>query len=165
MRVGIGYDIHPLVAGIPCVIGGVEIPYVKGLKGYSDGDVLLHAICDAHLGAVGAGDIGHHFSEGDPRWEGVSSLKLLEIVSKLLSSKGYRTINCDCVVIAEAPRISPYLEEMKKKISRALSMRPEDINVKGTTHDRIGSLGRGEGIVAQAVCLIHSSDIENASDD
>ena len=163
MRVGMGYDVHPLVPGIPCVIGGVKIPHDKGLKGYSDGDVLLHAISDALLGAIGGGDIGRHFREGDPRWKGISSLKLLEIVSRMLSDKGYRTINCDCVVIAEAPKIAPYVEEMQKKIARALFIRPEDINVKGSTNEKIGFIGREEGIAAQAVCLVHTPVEEDAS--
>jgi len=165
MRVGVGYDVHPLVAGLPCVIGGVEIPHEKGLKGYSDGDVLLHAISDALLGAVGGGDIGRHFREGDPRWKGISSLKLLERVSMMLSERGYRTINCDCVVIAEAPKIFPYAAEMQKKIAHALATRPEDVNVKASTNEKIGFIGREEGIAAQAVCLIHSSGPEHVSDD
>lgn len=165
MRVGIGYDVHPLVAGVPCVIGGVDIPHEKGLQGYSDGDVLLHAISDALLGAVGSGDIGRHFKEGDPRWKGISSLKLLERVSIMLSEKGYRVANCDCVVIAEAPKIFPYVEEMQKKIAQVLSIRPEDINIKGSTNEKIGFIGREEGIAAQAVCLVLSSAAEHVSDD
>ncbi len=164
MRVGMGYDVHPLEPGIPCIIGGVKIPHEKGLKGYSDGDVLTHAISDAILGALGGGDIGRHFREGDPRWKGISSLKLLEIVSKMLSEKGYRVINCDCVVIAEAPKIFPYVEKMQQKISHALAMRPEDINIKGSTNEKIGFVGREEGIAAQAVCLLHSAlkeDVQN----
>lgn len=166
MRVGIGYDVHPLVVGLPCIIGGVKIPHEKGLQGYSDGDVLLHAISDALLGAVGGGDIGRHFKAGDPRWKGISSLKLLERVSMMLSEKGYRTINCDCVVIAEAPKIFPYVEEMQKKIAHALAMRPGDVNIKGSTNERMGFIGREEGIAAQAVCLLHSSSVaEHVSDD
>ncbi len=164
MRVGIGYDVHPLVVGVPCVIGGVKIPHEKGLQGYSDGDVLLHAISDALLGAIGGGDIGRHFKEGDPRWKGISSLKLLERVSMMLSEKGWRTINCDCVVIAEAPKIFPYAEQMQKKIARALATRPEDINIKASTTDRLGFIGREEGIAAQAICLLHSSMAEHVSD-
>lgn len=165
MRVGIGYDVHPLVVGLPCVIGGVKIPHEKGLQGYSDGDVLLHAISDALLGAFGAGDIGRHFKEGDPRWKGISSLKLLERVSMMLSEKGYRTINCDCVVIAETPKIFPYVEEMQKKIARALATRPEDVNIKGSTHEKLGFIGREEGIAAQAVCLIRSTMDSDVSHD
>lgn len=164
MRVGLGYDVHPLVVGVPCMIGGVEIPHKKGLQGYSDGDVLLHAISDALLGAIGGGDIGRHFKEGDPRWKGISSLKLLERVSMMLSEKGWRTINCDCVVIAEAPKIAPYAAEMQKKIARALATRPEDINIKASTHDRLGFIGQEEGIAAQAICLLHSSMVEHVSD-
>ncbi len=162
MRVGIGYDVHPLERGLPCFIGGVQIPYEKGLKGYSDGDVLLHAISDALLGAIGAGDIGRHFQPGDPRWKGISSLRLLEIVSKMIVDQGYRVVNCDSVVMAEAPKILPYVDEMKQKIARTLLMTPDEINVKGTTLEKLGFIGRGEGIAAQAVCLLekvrHVSD-------
>ncbi|MFQ5597289.1 MAG: 2-C-methyl-D-erythritol 2,4-cyclodiphosphate synthase [Nitrospiria bacterium] len=159
IRVGLGYDVHPLVKGCRCVIGGVEIPYEKGLKGYSDADVLLHAISDALLGAAGQGDIGCHFREGDARWRGVSSLKILEAVVRMVSDRGYRVVNCDCVVIAEEPRISPYREEMIDRISSHLFIGPGDVNVKGTTNERIGFIGRGEGIAAQAVCLIQSKNV------
>lgn len=156
MRVGLGYDVHPLVPGRPCIIGGVTIPHSTGLQGHSDGDVLLHAICDALLGAVGAGDLGRHFPSDDPQWKGISSLILLETVSKKLSSEGYRCINCDCTVIAESPKISPYTMEMQKKIAAAICMRPEDVNIKGTTNDKLGFIGKGEGIAAQVVCLLHA---------
>jgi len=162
MRVGLGYDVHPLVAGRPCILGGVEVPYDKGLDGYSDGDVLLHALCDALLGAAGAGDLGRHFPSGDPKWKGISSLELLDEVVLILAQKGYKIINCDCVVIAEAPKIAPYVAGMIEKICTHLNIAAENVNVKGTTNDGLGFIGRGEGIAAQAVCLIAS---QHAPDD
>ncbi len=154
IRVGIGYDVHPLVLGRRCVLGGVEIPYEKGLAGYSDADVLLHAISDALLGAAGAGDLGRHFKVGDPRWNGVSSLTILKEVVLILKRKGYRVLNCDSVIIAESPLIAPFVGEMLKNISSHLGIEPEEVNVKGTTNEKMGFIGRGEGIAAQAVCLI-----------
>ncbi len=154
IRVGIGYDVHPLVTGIRCWLGGIDIPHTKGLKGYSDGDVLLHAICDALLGAAAAGDLGRHFPEGDPRWRGISSLILLEEVFHLLQKRAYRVCNIDAVVIAEAPRISPFTDAMREKISQSLGIAPEAVNIKATTNEKIGFIGRGEGIAAQAICLI-----------
>ncbi len=161
LRIGIGYDVHPLVKGRPCILGGVEIPHEKGLKGYSDGDVLLHAISDALLGAAGEGDIGRHFQVGDPRWKGISSLKLLEKVVRILSKKGYKIVNCDSVVIAEQPKISSFVKEMIENIGKQLLIDGQDINVKGTTNEKIGFIGRGEGIAAQAVCLIQSGNVPN----
>lgn len=125
LRVGIGYDVHPLVKGRPCVLGGVEIPHEKGLDGYSDADVLLHAISDALLGAAGEGDLGRHFKVGDPRWHGVSSMTILKEVVLILKKKGYCVVNCDSVVIAESPKIAPFAGEMIKNISRHLSIEPE----------------------------------------
>lgn len=154
IRVGIGYDVHPLVKGFRCVLGGIDIPYDKGLQGYSDGDVLLHAIADALLGAAGEGDLGRHFKVGDERWKGISSLKILKEVVQILSKKRYKVINCDSVVIAEAPKIAPFVDRMVQNISNTLFIEQGDVNVKGTTNERIGFIGRGEGIAAQAVCLI-----------
>ena len=154
IRVGFGYDVHALAPGYRLVLGGVEIPHEMGLKGYSDGDPLLHALCDALLGAMGEGDLGRHFPEGDPRWKGISSLRLLDEVAALLSRRGLRVVNIDAVVIAEAPRIAPFVERMKKNIGASLSIQLEDVNVKATTNEKIGFIGRGEGIAAQAVCLI-----------
>ncbi|MBI3802645.1 MAG: 2-C-methyl-D-erythritol 2,4-cyclodiphosphate synthase [Nitrospirae bacterium] len=154
IRVGIGYDVHRLVGGLRCILGGVEIPFKKGLEGYSDADVLLHAIGDALLGAAGEGDLGRHFPEGDPKWKGVSSVRLLEEIASLLLQKGFIVINIDAVVIAERPRIAPFVEQMKINISRPLSIEPTRVNVKATTNERIGFIGREEGIAAQAVCLI-----------
>lgn len=161
LRIGIGYDVHPLVKGYPCILGGVEIPQERGLKGYSDGDVLLHAICDSLLGAAGEGDIGRHFQVGDQRWKGISSLLLLKEVLRILSKKGYKIVNCDSVVIAEQPKIFPFVEEMVKNISSHLRIDAQDVNVKGTTSEKIGFIGRGEGIAAQAVCLIQSGNVPN----
>ncbi len=154
IRVGIGYDVHRLAEGRRCFLGGVEIQHQKGLVGYSDADVLLHAICDALLGAAGEGDLGRHFPEGDPRWRDIASLNLLEEVSRLLAKKGFRVNNIDAVVIAEGPRIGPYVDQMKINISRPLAMQPSDVNIKATTNEKIGFIGRGEGIAAQAACLI-----------
>ncbi len=156
IRIGIGYDVHQLVEGYPCILGGVEIPHDKGLKGYSDADVLLHAICDALLGAAGEGDLGRHFPEGDPKWKGVSSLRLLEEVASILLQKGHQVINIDSVIIAEKPRVAPFAEPMKVNISRRLSIDPTAVSIKATTNEKIGFIGRGEGIAAQAVCLIES---------
>ncbi len=154
IRIGIGYDVHRLVEGYPCILGGVEIPHEKGLKGYSDADVLLHAICDALLGAAGEGDLGRHFPEGDPKWKGISSLRLLEEVALILLQKGHLVMNIDAVVIAEKPRIAPFVDPMRINISRRLSIEPAAVNIKATTNEKIGFIGRGEGIAAQAVCLI-----------
>lgn len=154
IRIGVGYDVHRLVEGTRCILGGVEIPNDKGLEGYSDADVLLHAVCDALLGAAGEGDLGRHFPEGDPKWKGISSLRLLEEVGDLLSKKRYTIRNIDTVIIAERPRISPFVEQMKINISRSLAIQPDDVNIKATTNEKIGFIGRGEGIAAQAVCVI-----------
>jgi 2-C-methyl-D-erythritol 2,4-cyclodiphosphate synthase len=156
IRVGIGYDVHRLVEGYRCILGGVEIPNDKGLEGYSDADVLLHAVCDALLGAAGEGDLGRHFPEGDPKWKGISSLVLLEEVGGLLLKKRYTIRNIDTVIIAERPRIAPFVEKMKINISATLGMNPGDVNIKATTNEKIGFIGRGEGIAAQAVCVIES---------
>lgn len=153
-RIGIGYDVHPLAEGCRCILGGVEVPCKKGLKGHSDADVLLHAVCDALLGAAGEGDIGVHFPDNDPRWKGVSSLTFLEGVGRLLSEKGWSVVNVDVVIIAEEPKVSPYANKMKENISRCLLIGQDQVNIKATTNERIGFIGRGEGIAAQAVALI-----------
>lgn len=154
IRTGIGYDVHRLIEGRPCIIGGVTIPYDKGLEGYSDADVLLHAICDAILGAIGAGDLGSHFPEGDPRWKNVSSRSLLSEVATLLLERQFQMSNIDSVVIAERPKIAPFVAQMKSTISELLSIANEQVSVKATTHDAIGCIGRGDGIAAMATCLI-----------
>lgn len=152
MRVGIGYDAHRLVENRDLIIGGVKIPYEKGLLGHSDADVLLHAVCDSLLGASGLGDIGKHFPDKDEKYKGISSLFLLENTVKLLDEKGYYVVNVDCTVIAQAPKMSPFIEEMKINIEK-ITKAP--VNVKATTEEKMGFTGSGEGISAQAVSLIN----------
>ena len=154
MRVGIGYDIHRLMEGKPLILGGVEIPYIKGLVGYSDADVLLHAVSDAILGAVGLGDIGMHFPDTEPRYKGASSASLLEKVNDLIRKKRYRVNNVDVVVIAEEPKISAFRANMKKKISDILRIDQSRINIKATTNEGVGSIGRGEAIASYAVATL-----------
>ena len=154
MRIGIGYDIHRLEAGLPCRLGGVTIEHEKGMVGYSDGDPLLHALCDALLGAAGLGDIGIYFPSGDPKWKGINSLVLLSEVSQMLLSKKCHIVNIDSVIIAERPRVSPHVNEMKEHISRCLNIESSCVNIKATTNEGIGFIGREEGIAAQAVCII-----------
>ena len=156
-RIGTGYDVHRLVPGRRLVLGGVEIEYEKGLLGHSDADVLLHAISDALLGAAALGDIGQHFPDSDPRYKGISSLKLLAHAGELLRSNGYEIGNIDATLIAERPKISPYKERMRKNIADALSIDPERVSVKATTEEGLGFTGRGEGIAAQAVCTLQKN--------
>lgn len=151
VKVGLGYDIHPLVKGRPLVLGGVKVPYERGLSGHSDADVLVHAIIDAILGAAGEGDIGIFFGVGDPKLIGASSLHLLEQIREILEKKGLAIVNIDATVVAQAPRLSPYLEEMKKNIGKALRIDMGQINVKSTTAKGLGAIGKGKGISAQAV--------------
>ncbi len=155
MRVGHGYDVHRLVAGRRCIIGGVDIPHEKGLDGHSDADVLLHAICDALLGAAALGDIGKHFPDTDPHFKGADSRALLRHVADLLRSKGYVVGNVDATVIAQAPRLAPHIAIMCANIAADIDIPFDCINVKATTTERLGFTGRGEGIAAEAVCLIH----------
>lgn len=156
MRVGQGFDVHQLVAGRKCVIGGVDIPHAKGLLGHSDADVLLHAICDALLGAAGLGDIGRHFPDSDPRFQGIDSRKLLRHVVALLDAKGFAVINIDATIIAQAPKMAPHVQAMIANIAADTAMAPDCINIKATTTEQLGFTGRGEGIAAQAICLIHA---------
>jgi 2-C-methyl-D-erythritol 2,4-cyclodiphosphate synthase len=153
-RVGIGYDVHPLVAGRKLFLGGIELAHDKGLEGHSDADVLIHAIADAVLGALGAGDIGHHFPNTDERWRGVSSLVFLEQIRELLAKRGAVLENVDASVIAEAPKIAPHLDKMKAKLGPALGIAPERVNLKATTNEKLGFAGRGEGIAAMAVACV-----------
>jgi 2-C-methyl-D-erythritol 2,4-cyclodiphosphate synthase len=153
-RVGIGYDVHPLVEGRKLFLGGVELTHNKGLEGHSDADVLIHALADAVLGALGAGDIGHHFPNTDERWRGVSSLVFLEQIRGLLMERGAVLENVDASVIAEAPRIAPYLEKMKAKLGTALGISPDRVTLKATTNEKLGFAGRGEGIAAMAVACV-----------
>jgi len=154
MRVGIGLDYHRFGKGRPLVLGGVKIPYERGLLGHSDADVLTHAICDALLGAAGLGDLGLHFPPEDPRYEGISSLKLLERVRGMLEERGYRVENVDAVVVAEEPKLAPYFEPMKRALAETLGVPPERVNLKATRPEGLGALGRGEGILAQAVASL-----------
>jgi 2-C-methyl-D-erythritol 2,4-cyclodiphosphate synthase len=153
-RVGHGFDVHQLVEGRPCIIGGVTIPYARGLLGHSDADVLLHAICDALLGAAALGDIGRHFPDSDPRYKGIDSRALLRHVGSLLLSRGFRVGNIDATIIAEAPRMAPHVAQMVAHIAADLNVSIEDVNVKATTTEKLGFAGRGEGIAAEAVALI-----------
>ncbi len=156
MRIGTGYDVHRLVPDRDLVIGGVRIPYEKGLLGHSDADVLLHAVMDALLGAAALGDIGKHFPDSDPAYEGISSLTLLEKVGDLLAEKGFVVENIDSTIIAQAPKMRPYIEAMRENIARALGLEAEFVSVKATTEEGMGFTGAGEGISAQAVCLLTS---------
>ncbi len=154
MRVGIGYDVHRFAEDRPLIIGGIEIPYERGLLGHSDADVLLHAIKDAILGALSLGDIGKHFPDTDARYKGISSLLLLQYVWKMVKERGYRIGNLDCVIIAERPKMAPYIEAMRAVIAEACEADLEQINVKATTTERLGFTGREEGIAAQAIVLL-----------
>ncbi len=154
---GIGYDVHPLVVGRKLVLGGVKIPYEKGLKGHSDADVLLHAIMDAVLGSVGKGDIGEHFPDTDRKYKGIKSLRLLNDVRKLVEKAGFKVVNVDCVLLAEEPKIKPYKKEMCRNIAKALNMDVDRVNVKATTNEGLGFVGRKEGMVAYATALLRSA--------
>lgn len=157
IRIGQGLDVHQLVAGRKCIIGGVEIPYSMGLLGHSDADVLLHAICDALLGAAALGDIGTHFPESDAQFKGIDSRTLLRRVAALVQKKGYVAGNVDATIIAEAPRMAPHIPQMVKNIAADLGLRENQVNVKATTTEKLGFAGRGEGIAAQAVCLLNKA--------
>ena len=154
MRVGQGFDVHAFVAGRKLVVGGVEIPYEKGLGGHSDADVLLHAICDALLGAAALGDIGRHFPDSDSRYSGADSRRLLQAVGRKIGAQGYRIVNIDATIIAQAPRMAPHVAKMIGNIAADLGLQPAAISVKATTTERLGFTGRGEGIAAQAIALI-----------
>ena len=154
MRIGHGYDVHRLVTGRRLVLGGVEIAYDKGLLGHSDADVLLHAISDALLGAAAMGDIGKHFPDTDEKYRGADSLVLLTRVAELLEERGYKVVNVDSTVLAEAPKLAPHIEKMRENISRALGVDIDAVSVKATTEERLGFTGKGQGIAAHAVCLI-----------
>jgi len=156
MRIGMGYDVHKLVEGRPMIIGGVEIPYEKGLLGHSDADVLLHAISDALLGAAALGDIGKHFPDTDPAYKGISSIILLERVGELLQQNMFLIENVDATIIAQAPKMRPYIDKMRENIANALKIDMEQVNVKATTEEGLGFTGNGEGISSQAICLLTS---------
>jgi 2-C-methyl-D-erythritol 2,4-cyclodiphosphate synthase len=154
MRIGFGYDVHPLVEGRRLILGGVEIPFEKGLEGHSDADVLLHAVCDALLGALGEGDIGKHFPNNDPRYRGISSLRLLEAVASMMTERFLALENLDVSVVAEKPQIAAYIPRMSEQISRALNLAPERVNIKATTSEGLGFIGEGKGMAAYAVVLL-----------
>lgn len=154
MRIGIGYDVHRLTEDRDLILGGVKIPFDKGLLGHSDADVLIHAIMDSILGALGAGDIGKHFPDTDPHYKGISSVRLLEHVADLMRQQGFEIGNLDAIVIAQKPKIGPYFQEMKEHMAQALGCSPEKINLKATTEEGLGFTGRQEGMAAQAVCLL-----------
>ncbi|MFA9465461.1 MAG: 2-C-methyl-D-erythritol 2,4-cyclodiphosphate synthase [Velocimicrobium sp.] len=156
MRVGMGYDVHRLVENRCLMIGGVKIPYEKGLLGHSDADVLVHAIMDALLGAAALGDIGTHFPDTDPAYEGVSSIQLLEQVGKLIENQLFIVENIDATIIAQKPKMSPYIEAMRAKIAGALLIETNQINIKATTEEGLGFTGTGEGISSQAICSLRS---------
>ena len=154
MRIGHGYDVHRLTEGRRLILGGVEIPHSKGLLGHSDADVLVHAVMDALLGAIGEGDIGRHFPDNDNSFKDISSLVLLERVYGILSEKGYKVSNIDCTVIAQKPKLSPYIYEMQENIARLLHIETDRVNVKATTTEKLGFEGKELGISAHAVCLV-----------
>jgi len=153
-RIGQGFDVHQLVEGRPLIIGGITIPYEKGLLGHSDADVLLHTVADACIGAIGEGDIGKHFPDTDPDFKDADSAKLLQHIWQLVKEKGYELVNTDCTIIAQKPKLSPYIEQMRERLAGLLEAEAEQVNVKATTTEKLGFTGRGEGIAAQAVVLL-----------
>ena len=157
IRIGHGYDVHRLTKNRDLIIGGVKIPYEKGLLGHSDADVLVHAILDAALGALGEGDIGKHFPDTDERFKGINSMLLAENVAALLLSKGYTIGNIDATVVAQRPKLLPYIEDMRANIAKVFGFTPDRVNIKATTEEKLGFTGSGEGISAHAVCLIIKS--------
>ena len=154
MRAGIGYDIHPLGKGRKLILGGLEIPHTQGLIGHSDADALVHAVCDALLGAMGEGDLGRHYPSSDPRYKDISSLRLLEDVSGMLSKKGFQLVNLDTVIIAQAPRLGPHLDAMRARIAEVLKVDGTQVNVKVKSGEGLDAVGREEAIAAQAICVI-----------
>lgn len=164
MRVGMGYDVHRLVEGRELIMGGVKIPYEMGLLGHSDADVLIHAVMDALLGAAALGDIGKHFPDTDPAYKGISSIRLLEHVGNLLDEKGFIVENIDATIIAQKPKMRPYIDEMCKNIADALGVELNRVNVKATTEEGLGFTGTGEGISSQAVCLLQKLTDMNSVD-
>lgn len=154
MLVGFGYDVHRLAEGRKLVLGGVEIPHTKGLEGHSDADVMLHALMDALLGAAGLRDIGYHFPPSDPAYKGADSLKLLAHVVDLLAQEGFRPVNCDMTLLAERPKIGPYVEQMRERISTTLGLVPRRVGIKATTNEQMGFVGEEQGMAAYAVALI-----------
>ncbi|MEH6906055.1 2-C-methyl-D-erythritol 2,4-cyclodiphosphate synthase [Neobacillus drentensis] len=158
-RIGQGFDVHQLTEGRPLIIGGITIPYEKGLLGHSDADVLLHTVADACLGAIGEGDIGKHFPDTDPNFKDADSAKLMEHVWQLVKNKGYELVNADCTIIAQKPKMAPYIDQMRIRIAELLEAAPEQINVKATTTEKLGFTGRGEGIASQVAVLLKKVNI------
>ena len=154
MRIGHGYDVHRLVEGRKLILGGVDIPYEKGLLGHSDADVLVHAVMDALLGAAGLGDIGRHFPDSDPAYAGADSLKLLDHVMELLREHGWKVGNVDATILAQRPKLAPYIPVMQEKLATHMLVEPGQVNVKATTEEKLGFTGSGEGMAAHAVCLL-----------
>ena len=157
LRVGQGYDVHRLVPGRKLILGGEEIPFDRGLEGFSDADVLLHALGDAILGAAGLGDLGSHFPPGDPQWKGADSMELLEKIRDLAKAEGFRVVNCDLTLVAEEPKIAPYGESIRRRIAGVLAVDISAVGLKATTNESLGSIGRGEGMAALAVALLERS--------
>ena len=157
-RVGIGYDVHQLVAGRKLILGGVEIPHSKGLEGHPDADVLMHAICDAVLGALGEGDIGHFFPNTDPRWKGAPSKVFLQEAARLVGGRGGKLVNVDASLIAQQPKLAPHIAAMKTRIAAALNAKPDQIGIKATTNEHLGFIGREEGIAAMAVASVEFAE-------
>jgi len=157
MRIGFGYDVHPLVPGRPLILGGIRVPYLFGLQGHSDADVLLHAVCDALLGAIAEGDIGGHFPDTDPQYKNIQSTLLLKRVGTRMAEKGFHLSNIDATIVAERPRLADYIPRMVKEIADTLGVETERINVKATTTEGLGFTGRGEGISAYAVALVQEA--------
>ena len=158
MRIGNGYDVHRLVEGRKLILGGVEVPHSMGLDGHSDADALVHALCDALLGALGAGDIGSYFPDTDPEWKGISSLLLLKEVTGMFRDKGFELANADSVIVAQKPKLASHIPEMKRNIATALDTETDRINIKATTTEKLGFSGREEGIAAYAVALLIKND-------
>jgi 2-C-methyl-D-erythritol 2,4-cyclodiphosphate synthase len=154
LRVGQGYDVHRLIPGRRLVLGGEEIPFDRGLEGFSDADVLLHALGDAILGATGLGDLGTHFPPGDPQWQDADSVDLLERIRDLAKAEGFRVVNCDLTLVAEAPKIAPYGESIRRRIAGLLALDISAVGLKATTNEGLGAIGRGEGMAALAVTLV-----------
>lgn len=154
MRIGHGYDVHKLTEGRKLIMGGVEIPYEKGLLGHSDADVLTHAVMDSLLGAAALGDIGKHFPDNDPEYKGADSIKLLECVVKILDEQGYKICNIDSTVVAQAPKLAPFIQQMRENIAKACKLDLSCVSIKATTEEKLGFTGEGKGISATAVCLI-----------
>ncbi len=154
LRVGQGYDVHRLVLGRKLVLGGEEIAFEKGLDGHSDADVLLHALGDALLGAAGLGDLGSYFPPGDPAWKDASSVRLLALIMERVRERGFRVVNCDLTLIAEAPKLAPHRDRIRARVGSLLAIAPDAVGLKATTNERLGAIGRGEGIAALAVVLL-----------